>query len=180
MLLRKNEYFGESTYGEGLESVMSTVRTMCRQERDWTCSVASLRTLMSGCRDIKLPSEDFILETYGLTKGPYNSKDILDKGLLNDLTFRAGCIDPAPSKNQLVFLTGLMRDYNVMIECLINYAHWIVLLGYVKLGNIEQDMFIYYDPYYHRINTIIADELISMWYDIGERPLHRDYIAISK
>lgn len=178
---RLNEYFGESTYGEGKSTVMTTVKNLFKQDRDWTCSIASLRTIMSGYYpDSDVLSEDEFINLYGLKKGPYNSLDLHDAGILNSIPHQAGYSIPAPSTNQAVFLTSLMEDYNVMIECMVNVAHWIVLLGYVKLGNLEQDMFIYYDPYYHRINTIVADELISMWYDIGKHPLQRDYIAIPK
>lgn len=176
---RKAELFGESTYGQGTESVMSSVRIMFPQERDWTCSIASIRTLLSNKDTRQVPTEDFFISNFHLEKGPYNSKQILDKGILEKYSYKVACLEPIPENNQLYHLTELMKKYNVMVECLINYAHWIVLLGYIKLGDAEQDQFIYYDPYYHRVNTIVADELISMWFDISGK-MHRDYIAIAK
>ena len=176
---RKAEYFGSVNYGAGSETIMSSIREVFPQERDWTCSVASIRTLLSGSKNCDIPTEDWFVSTYKLEKGPYNSKQILDKGLVSSYDYKLGCTEPILEGNQLFKLTQLMKTHNVMIECLINYAHWIVLLGYVKLGTIEQDKFIYYDPYYHRIQTIIADELMSMWYDISGT-MHRDYIAIAK
>ena len=180
-MLRKNEYFGLSSYGEGCSTIMSTVKCVFRQERDWTCSLASFRTLLSGYLPLcDILSEDEYISKYNITKGPYNSRDMYNTGLLDIVPYKAGFKYPCPETNQAVFLTDLLEDHNVMIECMINAAHWIVLLGYVKLGSLEDDYFIYYDPYYHQVRNIIADELITMWYDVGTSPLQRDYIAVPK
>ena len=56
---------------------------------------------------------------------------------IDGLDYKIAFEEKAPTSNQVGFLLDLMTDYNVMIECMINYAHWIVLLGYIHLGNIE-------------------------------------------
>ena len=178
---RKNEYFSENTYGQATKTILSTVSNVYRQERDWTCSIACLRTIMSGIMpDTEIPTEDYYVNNTGLTMGPQNSRTLKELGYLDGLDYKIAFEEKAPTSNQVGFLLDLMTDYNVMIECMINYAHWIVLLGYIHLGNIEEDRIVYYDPYYNRVNIIVADELISMWHDIGSNPLEQDYIAIKK
>lgn len=178
--MRKNEYFKadyETLYGKPIGTVLATVQRVFAQERDWTCSIACLRTLLSSTGTP--PAEDDIVKDNDVIAGPKNSAAIKSWKLADSKDVIYGC--DKPFKDGLASnLTELMKDYNVMVECMINYAHWIVLLSYVDLGDLEQDIITYYDPYYNRVNTIIADEFLSMWYDVSDNPLHHDYVAIRK
>lgn len=54
-----------------------------RQERDWTCSIACIRTLLSSFLDV-VPSEDFFVIKYGLSPSVYYSKDIKKLDILSE------------------------------------------------------------------------------------------------
>jgi len=177
---RKQEYFKEDLrdeYGTPIGTVCSSVRAVYPQERDWTCSIACLRTLLSASK-VNI-SEDELISKCNISVGPKNSADVSEWEIVKDIKILTGYEHPV-KENVLRELTMLMVDYNIMVECMVNYAHWIVLLAYVDLGDIEKDIIVYYDPYYNRVNEIIADEFASMWYDVGERPIQHDYVAIPK
>ena len=75
------------------------------------------------------------------------------------------------------------NGYAIMIESMINYAHWLVLLGYYIIGDsrdIESHKVLVYDPYYDKVRLIIADEFLSMWIDGDHEKtgVVKDFIAI--
>ena len=78
---RMKEYF---TYEEpsAFVSVSNTPPRLFRQERDWTCSVACIRTLLSG-RTAEVPSENEFIEKFGLVPGPHYTDEFLAKGMLS-------------------------------------------------------------------------------------------------
>lgn len=89
---RMKEYF---TYEEpsAFVSVSNTPPRLFRQERDWTCSVACIRTLLSG-RTAEVPSENEFIEKFGLVPGPHYTDEFLAKGM---------CRRPEPSKRTRTF-----------------------------------------------------------------------------
>ena len=76
------------------------------------------------------------------------------------------------------------QGYFVMLESMINYAHWTVLLGYYPLcGNdLEKAKLLMYDPYYDEVRLVNADEFISMWRDGSYETtrIDRDFIAVKR
>lgn len=161
-------------------SSTSTVKVMCRQERDWTCSIGCLRTLLSASMDI-VPSEEELIKNYDVNIGPQNSKDIHDWGLkeLENTDVLYGFKNPI-GERCLEDLTRLLQTYNVMVECMLYNAHWLVVLGYIQLGSPDDDKIILYDPYYNDVRILHGAEFIDMWFDTAVEPLHRDYVAIKK
>ena len=175
---RKKEWFIDIDYGAPVGTVMSTITEVFPQERDWTCSVACIRTLLSsvGVKE----DEDYFINNLNIIKGPQNSRDIKNWGLIyKDDSIIYGCDKPV-SDDLAGDLTKLLQTHNVMVECMLNYAHWLVILSYIQLGSLEDDIIIFYDPYFNEVRQIRADEFFSMWWDIGDKPLHRDYVAIRK
>lgn len=154
------------------EYIQSTVKKLCRQERDWTCSVACLRTLMSVSKE--LDSEETLVTKGNLVVGPQSSMDLLEAGILPK-----DSIVPGSGERNGEFLWSLLRTCNVMIECSISYAHWLVIMA--AWENDNGDKYIQmYDPFYDYIRIENWDSVIEMWYDISGLKVDQDFIALPK
>lgn len=151
------------------------------QETDWTCSIACIRTLLSGILN-NVPGEIEFIDKYNLIPGPYFSKDIKKLGILNEYDVVYGCDNK--DKNFDMILDLMEDDYYIMLECVYNYGHWVVLLGYYPLQNcdIESSNILVYDPYYDTVRLLNVDEFITMWFDGGhiENGIKRDFIAVQE
>lgn len=178
---RKFEYFTYCKY-EGHNSVGNIPPKLFKQERDWTCSIACIRTLLSGIiKDVE--SEEFFIDNYKLIPGPHFSKDIKRLHILDKFNVVYGCDE---ENFDFVNLLNLLNEnYFIMVESMINYSHWLVFLGYFSIKdkeNIEQHKILLYDPYYDSVRLENADEFIGMWID-GEylnTNVKKDFIAIKK
>ena len=65
-------------------------------------------------------------------------------------------------------LNYLKSGYFVMIEGMLNYAHWLVLLSYYPDSsslNVGDARVLVFDPYYNKVRLVILDEFINMWVD---------------
>ena len=151
------------------------------QERDWTCSIACIRTILSAIIN-SVPKEDYIIEKYNMTPGPYYSKDIKNLGILNSYDVKYGC-----DNTNVIFenIINMVKDgYYIMLESMINYSHWLVFLGYYtyNTNDIEKAKLLMYDPYYNEVRLVNADEFITMWIDgdYENSRIEKDYIAIRK
>lgn len=180
--MRKNEYFTEQ-YNKSIcsESIGMIPRKLFMQERDWTCSIACIRTLLSSLEN-KVPSEDYIVIQYKMKPGPYYSKDIKSLQMLDKYNAIYGC--DKTINYDINYIIDLMKNnYYVMVESMINYDHWLVVLAYINLSNNnENNYIILYDPYYNEIKQIRVDEFIGMWCS-GEHEVNKivnDFIAIKK
>lgn len=175
----KPELFGniEEQYGELNCSLLSSVRSVFRQERDWTCAIACLRTIMRNKFD-----EDWLISQCEIQPGPQCSKNL--KEYLNKVRMKDGvifgCDNRYTNVKPVSRLETLMTGYDVMIEIMLNYAHWVVLLGIYKMGDIKKDTVVLYDPYFDAIRTFPLEEIISMWYAAGENTIDHDYVAVLK
>lgn len=175
---RKWELFTETKLKEQ-STVVAAPAKLFPQERDWTCAFACLRTLMSGFeRD--LISEDQIVTDYKPIPGPHYSRDIKKLGILDKYDVVYGC-----DQNQIDFdyVLDLCRDgYYLMLESMINYAHWMVFLGYYPFvsENLEESQILLYDPYYNKVRLNSTDEFINMWLDgnYENTKIERDFIAV--
>lgn len=177
---RRNEYFEH----QELEHQLVESRTPSRlfpQETDWTCSIACIRTILSGLQEY-VPSEQEFVKKYHLSPGPYYSRDIQALGLLNEYDAVYGC--DAKGITFDTILDYMSQGYYIMLESMYNYAHWFVLLGYFPLsgGNVEHSRLLMFDPYYNEVRLLITDEFISMWIDgnYEHSRVIRDFIAIRK
>jgi len=174
---KKYELFDEKKINHNY-SVSSGCCRLFQQERDWTCAVACIRSIMSGLVTI-IPSEDNVVDLYNLVPGPLYSKDIKKLGILKDFDVKYGCDNINVSFDMI--LSYLENGYHIMVESMYNYAHWMVLLGYYPLrGGIEKSELLLYDPYYDRVRLVIVDEFLSMWIDGNhtENMIEKDFVAI--
>jgi len=156
-------------------------KTLYPQGTDWTCSIACIRTMLSGIMDT-VPCEEEIIEKYALKPGPHYSGDIKRLGILEGYDAVYGCDHNGVDFDSI--LSYMKNGYYIMLESMYNYAHWYVLLGYYPLseGNIETGSLLIYDPYYHNTRLLNTDEFICMWIDgnYAKSGIERDFIALKK
>ncbi len=174
------EYFGEQP-SISLDSVASVPPRLLRQERDWTCSVACIRTILSAM-ETEIPSENDFIQKYALEVGGHYTEEILqkkmfgkNKNIVTKRDFPHQDISPS-TLNKL-----LQEKYLIMAECMYNYAHWVVILGYFSPCNrcdIEEHQILLYDPYYDMVRLVIADEFFTMWCDPSGHK--QEFIAVKK
>ena len=178
--MRKFEHFTKTEI-ETNQCVALSPLKLYKQERDWTCSIACIRTLLSNIVETS-PSEDWFIKQYKMSHGPYYSHDIKELGMLSQYDVKFGC-------DERLDLDGILQliqnGYYVMLESMINYAHWMVLLGFYPLADnkdLETSTLLFYDPYYNKIRLVNADEFLGMWLD-GDHwtnNITNDYIAIKR
>jgi hypothetical protein len=158
--------------------VSSSLKQLYPQETDWTCSIACIRTILSA-NDVKISENEYI-QTYRMSPQPYYSKDIKNLHILDEYKTVYGCDNPCIPFDDI--LNYMQNGYCVMVECLYNYAHWLVLLGYYPCsnGNIEQGRLLAYDPYYNEVRLLNVDEFLAMWIDgdYEHTRVKQDFIAI--
>ena len=177
---RKQEYFQPITL-EHKVIVAKPPKVLYPQERDWSCSVACIRTLMSGFLE-KVMSEDELIGAYKMEMGPYYSKDIKASHMLDGYDAIYGC-DTLEHDFDTI-LDYVEKGYYVMLESMVNFAHWMVLLGFYPLEgkSFESSKLMMYDPYYDEVRLLRADEFISMWRDgnYEHTRIDRDFIAMKE
>lgn len=175
---RIKEYYKHDNVINFKSSISFNVHKLYKQERDWTCSLACIRTILSAT-DHKVYSEDYYIKNYKLKPGPHYSKDIKKIGLLDGFDVKYGC-DCKSIDFDLVL--NLMNDgYGIMLESMYNYSHWMVLIGFYRLGgSIENDVIVCFEPYYNNIRLINVDEFLGMWIDgdYKNSKIEKDFIAI--
>lgn len=177
MISIKSEYFKNEKQWCPKYTQLASVPHLYPQERDWTCSVACLRSIVSGEYDI---SEDSIVDSCPIEMGPQTSKAVRHWMPYATSRFLFGAYQPLPEKDTLRALVELMKTHTVMIECMINYEHWVVLLGFTYLGSLENSMFILYDPYLNTVRTVMAEELLNEWFYVTTDGPDHDYVAFER
>lgn len=164
---------------QGYISVSNTPPRLYRQERDWTCSVACIRTLLSG-RVAEVASENEFIEKFGLVPGPHYVDELIEKQMLAPARVVKTNRSFAGEKIGLPLLACLLEEkYYVMAECMYNYAHWVVVLGYFAVRDAEdteEHRILIYDPYYDQVRLVIADEFLTMWCDPDGH--EKEFVAI--
>lgn len=175
---RKQEFFLTEDL-KHKEVIANPPKQMYPQERDWTCAIACIRTMLSGILE-EVPSEELLLEKYRLIPGPHYSRDVKSYGILDAFDAIYGC--DLEDYNFDTVLDYMNQGYYIMLESMQNYAHWMVLLGYYPLdgGTTEQSRILMYDPYYNHVRLINTDEFISMWRDgnFENTRVDKDFIAV--
>ncbi|MBE6036040.1 MAG: hypothetical protein E7223_00235 [Clostridiales bacterium] len=176
--MRKHEVFEKGTTRH-TESVSMTPPKFYRQERDWTCALACIRTMLSGVGG-SVPAEADIVSSCSLQPGPHFSKELKETGLLKDYDVLYGC-----DYKNITFddvLDRMKEGYYVMLESMVNYAHWMVLLGFYALGDAEENRLLFFEPYYNEVRLMRADEFVGMWIDgnYEHSRVKQDFIAIRK
>lgn len=125
------EYFKASELKKEYTTCGCFPKMLYKQQRDWTCSIAFIRTLISDLIS-DVADEDYFINQYKLKPSPYYTKDIREIGILeqycNKIIYSA---DLDQEEISLYSLQQLLREnYFIMAECLYNVAHWIVIMGY--------------------------------------------------
>lgn len=176
------EYFGELPKLTFNHNINSNIRTFFRQERDWTCSIACLRSLLSSL-DIFVPTEEDFIESEKLVPGPHYAKDITKWSYLLGYDVKSSIDHSILDKDPVHELCELMIEgYSVMIDTMLNYDHWVVVVGIYPNENIVKSQISIYDPYYNKVRLFSLEEFVSMW-SSGEHSVNGvvyDYIAIKK
>ncbi|MBQ6583394.1 MAG: hypothetical protein IJH77_06185, partial [Mogibacterium sp.] len=123
---RINEYFPRNDNAFPQQSVANVPPALFRQERDWSCSVACLRTILAAAG--ASCTEEQLIGQLSMTPGPHYSKDLKKLGLPEGVEAIWGCDEPDITVRKL--FDYMASGYYIMAETLYNYAHWYVLLGY--------------------------------------------------
>ena len=167
------------------------------QERDWTCSIACLRSILSGFYE-DIPTEQYILNSLQLTPGPYFSKDIKKQQIIQKITALCG---PKKEQSPILIQYGcdnpirnisdedafeqiaiwLKKEHAIILESAYNEMHWMVLLGYVpkkQNGTIADCDYILYDPYQNTTRILNAEEFITMW-NCRQRAINHDVVTLN-
>ncbi len=176
---RKSEYYDKLST-EKHNSAGNIPPKLCPQETDWTCSIACIRTMLSGIEK-NLPTEKEYVDKYNLKPGPHYSKQIKEFKILEDYEVVYGCDNPDITFDEII--TMLENGYYIMLESMINYSHWVVLLAYLTVPTphgMEKYEMLYYEPYYNCVKSINADEFIGVWKDgpYEKTKVEKDFIAI--
>ena len=110
---RKIEYYKTSNIIKFNHSINCKVKKLYKQERDWTCSLACIRTILSGLGK-KIETEDFYINKYNMKPGPCFSKDIKKLELLEGYDVIYGCDVKNTTFDTIL---NLAKDgYNIMLE----------------------------------------------------------------
>lgn len=138
------------------------------RKRQARLRAACIRTLLSG-RTAEVPSENEFIEKFGLVPGPHYTDEFLAKGMLSPARTVKTHKNFRPEEIGLPLLAKLLAEkYYIMAECMYNYAHWVVVLGYFAVRDpedTEEHRILLYDPYYDQVRLVIADEFLTMWCD---------------
>jgi hypothetical protein len=181
MKQRLAEYFAERKNLREYTSVARVPSSLFRQERDWTCSVACVRTLLSGVGE-RVPSENAFIKKYHLVAGDHFVEEIIEKQMFPQyLKIKTYADFPQEELNLELLCKLLNENYFIMAETIINGDHWVVVLGYYAVRdkkNPEEHQILIYDPYYDAVRLVIADEFETMW--CSPKGKSREFIAISK
>ena len=174
------EYYKDNKKEEiPVDSHSLTPPKLYQQKKDWTCAIACIRSILSAF-DIK-QSEENIINHYSLKPKPLFSKDIKKLNMFSDkYDIIYGC-DVSNNKINISYLLNLFyENYYIMVECMVSYSHWMILLGYYNFGDIKK--LIFYDPYYNEIKKFGLEEFYVMWKDgnYDKNNIERDFIAIKK
>ncbi len=176
---REFEYFEKSSTKKH-NSVGMVPKKLYRQEKDWTCALACIRTMLSGTGTQVLP-ESYYVEKYSLKPGPQYSKNIKSYNMLNEFDVIYGC-----DKTDITFddiITLMEEGYFIMLESMVNYSHWMVLLNYLTVetpSEFEGYTLLFYEPYYNEVRMMNADEFCGVWRDgpYEKTKVERDFIAL--
>lgn len=164
MLPRKYEHF-EQASPIGLDNAVASVPPkMFRQERDWTCSIACLRTIASKFKDVE--GEDEIVRKYGLNPGPHYTDDLVKCGILDEFDFEVSSTVPPNVAEELKRVYHLLETgATVMVETCRSFDHWLVLLAYFPGGHeyTEDQYVLMWDPYYAETFLMRVSEFCDEW-----------------
>ncbi len=177
--MRKSQYYEKATTNKH-NSVGNIPPKLLPQETDWTCAVACVRTMMSAFEP-DLKSEEYYVKTHNLEMGPHYSEQIKGYKILDKYNAVYGCDNKNITFDDIVEM--MENGYYIMLESMINYSHWVVMLAYLAVPTehgIEKYEMMYYEPYYNVVKSISVDEFLGMWRDgpYETTKVERDFVAV--
>ena len=104
---RKIEYFNNEKIVYPKNSFSINYEKYYVQERDWTCSIACIRTILSKFKAEK--SEEYYIEKYKLIPGPHYSNNIKDINILKGREAIYGC-DYTPEEKDINTIIDLANQ----------------------------------------------------------------------
>lgn len=171
------ECFKEIPQMSYAETAVMAPQKLFRQERDWTSSIACLRSITSSINNIG--TEDEIVKKYNMCPRSYHSSDIKKLDILKDYIVEFGC-DTGKTYGIDKLYQLLKDDYHVMVGCTLN--HWLVLMSYFpnNSDDIQDHKLLLYDPCLNEVRYMGGEEFNAMWIS-GEyikNKTTKDYIAL--
>lgn len=163
MIQRLSEHFEKALPTGFVNAVSAIPPKLYKQERDWTCSVACLRSIASKYKD--LGSEDEIVSKYGMDHGPYYAHELISCGLLDEFDYETTSVKPNPFNDLQRVYKLLAGGATVMVETCKSFDHWLVLLAYFPNGCefTEDHSVLMWDPYYNETLLMRASEFCDEW-----------------
>lgn len=177
-----HEFLSNATYRHKITGNAAVFpQRLFGQERDWTCCLACVRSLVSGL--VTVPAEDELIKRYGFVPGPIYSKQIKESGALNiqGLDVVYGCDEKDPENLDPSVIWDLLdRGYRVMANWMMSYDHWTMMLGYISDEDPDKASFVYWCPYFLETRMVRAGDFESMWHGGAQNGVigPGDYIAV--
>ena len=169
--------FGEVETLKGC-SVVNTPVEFYKQERDWTCSIAVVRSAIS-CYNNKI-TEDEILAQENLKMGGQKIDNMKNWKILKE----AGEGILTQQEKKVEGIKGLydllLDNYVVICETTYNWWHFVLAYGYLTTHNkdkIDEQMVLFYDPYYDEHLLMRAELFEQMWFNQDNKKFY-EYLAI--
>lgn len=180
MIKRVSEYFHTIDKDRPL-CYGNIPKRLYRQERDWTCAIACIRTMLSAFGEEK--DEAWYVKEYKFVPGPHFSKDIKRLGVLEGYDVIYGCDQTDKSLDMILEYSA--KGYYLMLESMYNFSHWMVFVGYFPVrgtSNIEEHKMLFFDPYLDSMRLLSAEEFEGMWLDGNHKDngVYCDFIAVKK
>lgn len=158
--------------------IQSGIETLYSQERDWTCGIACLRTLLNATHRKSTPmSENEMVvreQEYNKTPGPRTAKDLKDLAEMFKLckyilTKRDFSIDD---------ITLYFKDYLIAVESKLHGGRWFVVTSII-VGS-RTDCIQLYDPYYDMMLSFSLNQFYALWEDDKLLKGYREFIAVRR
>lgn len=159
----------------------SGIREFFAQQRDWTCGLAALRTLLTKNKfSFFRLSEEILVEhakQLGMKPGPRSAEDL--KRIAGTFYKRE---EDNPILTKCDFedydIVSLFKDYNLAIECSIMGGHWLVIMDIIT--NDDTTKVRLYDSYYNSVIELDLKQFNEMWEDKILTNTYREFIAIRR
>ena len=148
------------------------------QERDWTCGLACLRTLLNATYRKKTPlSEEELVardKERGAVPGPRTASDL--KNLLK--AFQLDEYLFTPEDFEIKDIYDCFTAHLIAVESRLHGGHWLVIMSISK--GKGSDYIELYDPYYDKILSFTLSQFYALWMDDKLLSNSREFIAVRR
>lgn len=182
----QRDFFGQSSdpvVDYQIKNITNCPVKFYRQTRDWTCSFACIKTILSSVDPNRNFDVDKLISDLNLIPNAFYSKDIKSLSILHNYDVVYGCDEENKNYEIEKLIDLLNKGFYIMVETMYNYGHWLVLIGIVSFepyNDTSKAKVIMYDPYLDCIRTENCEEFVGMWVDGDWQTtnIEKDYIAI--